>query len=114
MHGQAAEIVSTDVLIKSGADALQLCMDINHEYDDTRTILLQQHNVAADFFDLTTGLAGEVAQKLVNYDFYAAIIGDFSGMESKSLRAYMLESNRGRRLVFAPDVGSALTRLAAH
>lgn len=111
MHGTLAEIISTEVLVKNGADMLQLFMDIAHSQDDTHGLILQQRNITPDFFVLSTGVAGEVAQKLVNYDFKAAIIGDFSEVESKSLQAFMLESNKARRLVFASNVGTAITRL---
>jgi hypothetical protein len=113
LHNNIAEIISTETLVKNGADMLQLCMDIVHDYDDVRTVVLHQHNVVPTFFDLSTGVAGGIAQKLVNYDFYAGIVGDFGGMESKSLKAFMLESNKGRRLVFADSVDAAVTALSA-
>lgn len=65
------------------------------------------------FFDLSTGLMGEMAQKLVNYGHRAAILGDTAAAErdSRAFRAFVAESNRGGRLVFAPDETALAARL---
>jgi len=63
------------------------------------------------FFDLSSGLAGEIAQKLVNYGFRLAIIGDFSGYTSNSLKAFICESNKGSHLYFVADEDEALKKL---
>jgi hypothetical protein len=49
MHGSIAEIVSTDTLVKNGADMLQLCMDVHHS-QGVRAIVLQQHHISPEFF----------------------------------------------------------------
>ncbi len=57
-----------------------------------------------DFFRLSTGVAGAIIQKFVNYR--VAIVGDISRhlAESSSLRAFVYEANRGSYLWFAPTV----------
>ncbi len=67
-----------------------------------------------DFFELKTGLAGEVAQKFVNYRLHLAIVGDIASRvdESVSLRAWVTESNRGRQLWFVPTLDDLADRLA--
>ncbi|MDD4510346.1 MAG: DUF4180 domain-containing protein [Oscillospiraceae bacterium] len=65
------------------------------------------------FFDLKTGLAGETLQKIVNYHFKLAIIGDFSGYTSKALRDFIRESNRGKDIFFVGDEAEALDKLSA-
>ncbi len=54
------------------------------------------------FFDLRTKLAGEILQKLVNYNLKCAIIGDISAHLSKSnaLRDFVYESNQGAHVHF--------------
>jgi hypothetical protein len=49
------------------------------------------------FFQLATRLAGEVAQKFVNYRVRLAIIGDIGAQcaQSKALRDFVYESNPG-------------------
>ena len=53
------------------------------------------------FFQLATRLAGEVAQKFVNYRIRLAIVGDISPQcaQSKALRDFVHESNQGQAAV---------------
>ncbi|MEV7398106.1 DUF4180 domain-containing protein [Aeromicrobium sp. NPDC092404] len=66
-----------------------------------------------DFFELKTGMAGEVTQKFVNYRLRLAIVGDIESRvaESTSLRAWVTESNRGRQLWFVPTLDALAERL---
>jgi len=64
-----------------------------------------------DFFDLKTGLAGEILQKFSNYRVKLAIVGDFEEVKSKSLRDFIRESNRGRTVNFVNSVEEAVERL---
>lgn len=59
------------------------------------------------FFDLKTGIAGEILQKCSNYRKRLVILGDFSAVESTSLRQFIGESNRGGQVVFAESTDSA-------
>ena len=63
------------------------------------------------FFDLRTGLAGEILQKFSNYRMKLAIVGDFSGYASKSLRDFMVECNRGGLVFFVDSEEAALKAL---
>ncbi len=45
---------------------------------ECNNIILKKENIDECFFDLRTGFAGELLQKLVNYNCKLAIIGDFS------------------------------------
>jgi hypothetical protein len=54
---------------------------------------IHQESIHGDFFNLTTGLAGEILQKFSNYRMRLAVLGDFSDIESKSLRDFIRESN---------------------
>ncbi len=65
------------------------------------------------FFDLKTGIAGEMLQKFSNYHMRLAIIGDFSNVSSRSLRDFIRESNRGNTVRFAQSLESALSAFAA-
>ena len=58
------------------------------------------------FFDLSSGLAGEIMQKFVNYQVRLAIVGDISEQlaASSALRALVHESNRGPHIWFVPDL----------
>jgi hypothetical protein len=69
--------------------------------------------LSPDFFRLGTGVAGEIAQKFVNYRLRLAIVGDISGWteRSKALADFVRESNRGRALWFVADRSELERRL---
>jgi hypothetical protein len=55
-----------------------------------------------DFFRLSTRIAGELIQKVVQYRQRLVIVGDISRhlTESSALRAFVLEANRGKEVWF--------------
>jgi hypothetical protein len=65
------------------------------------------------FFQLRSGLAGEIMQKFVNYRMRLAVVGDISAhVESSSaLRDLVTESNRGRHIWFVRDLDELDTYL---
>ncbi|PWB95622.1 DUF4180 domain-containing protein [Methylosinus sporium] len=69
--------------------------------------------LADDFFRLETRLAGETIQKFVNYELRLAIVGDISAhvSESRSLRDFVYEANRGRALWFVDDLEALARKL---
>ncbi len=70
-------------------------------------------NFADDFFWLSSGLAGAVLQKMQQYGFRFAILGDISRFtaESPSLRDFVYESNRHGQTLFLPDRAALEARL---
>lgn len=66
------------------------------------------------FFDLSSGLAGEFTQTLVNYRLRLAIIGDIAEHvdTSTALRDFVRESNRGAHVWFVPDESALTAKLA--
>ena len=66
------------------------------------------------FFQLGTGLAGEIMQKFVNYHVRLVVVGDLSRHleRSAALRALVHESNRGRHIWFVDDLDELKARLA--
>ena len=68
-----------------------------------------------DFLRLSSGVAGEVLQKIVNYRFRVAIVGDVSepASASKALGDFIVESNRGRTVWFVADLAELEAKLAA-
>jgi hypothetical protein len=69
-----------------------------------------------EFFRLSSGLAGEITQKLVNYRFVFAVLGDISQYleASGALRDYVWESNRGSHVWFVAGRTEFEAKLAAH
>lgn len=68
--------------------------------------------ISEDFFVLSTGLAGEILQRFINYQVKIAIYGDFSIYTSKPLADFLYESNKGEDVFFVADKEEALRRLA--
>lgn len=107
----AADITSDGVIVAVEQDALTI-MEEAAVYN-TANIILHQENIAPEFFDLKSGLAGAVLQKFVNYHMRVAIVGDFTSVSSTSLRAFIVESNRGSQVFFVESVDAALQKLSA-
>ncbi len=105
-----AEIISDKIEIKNVQDALDVMADC--DYQGARNIIVHKKNLAPGFFDLSTGLAGEVFQKFSNYRVRLAIVGDFSAYKSKSLQDFMYESNIMGRIIFIRSKEEALDRLS--
>ena len=105
----AVEIVSDEVVINTEQDALDLMANIGYMYD-SRKIIIYRENLCDDFFVLSSGIAGSIMQKFSNYRVQAAIIGDFSDA-NKSLKAFIVECNRTRQVIFTADLDAALKTL---
>lgn len=105
----AIEVVSEEVLINTEQDALDLMANLGYLYD-SRKIIIYRRNLCDDFFVLNSGIAGSIMQKFSNYRVRASIIGDFSDV-SKSLKAFIVECNRTRQVIFTADLDAALKAL---
>lgn len=105
-----AVVESPEVIIRDAQDALDLMATIRYNHGCSKAVI-DKVNITEDFFRLRTGLAGEILQKFTNYHFVVAIVGDFDMYDSKSLRDFIYESNKGRQVFFMQDRQSALERL---
>ena len=106
---QIAELSSEDVLIQTAEDGAQLLADMYYQGFDL--IIMQAKQLTESFFDLKTGLAGEVLQKCSNFRIRLTIIGDFSNVVSKSLQDFIFESNKGKLVNFVGSIGEAMERV---
>ncbi len=104
-----AEVVSNEVIVGTIQDALNLMADVN--YQGVPNMIIHEKNMVPDFFDLKTGLAGEILQKFSNYSMKLAVVGNFEKYQSRNLHAFIIESNRGNRIFFVPDVQTAKKKL---
>jgi hypothetical protein len=57
-------------------------------------LVVYQKDLPDSFFDLKSGLAGDILQKVANYRRRLAIVGDFSKYESKSLRDLFMRATK--------------------
>lgn len=105
-QNRVAELISHDLRINSVQDALDLIG--NADYQGARKIILKESHLSKSFFDLKTRLAGDILQKFSTYAVSLAIIGDFTKYSSKSLRDFIRESNKNKRILFVGSVDEVL------
>jgi hypothetical protein len=109
-NSKVAIVESTDVLIGNTQDALDLMATISHYYECNKMII-GQSSITESFFDLKTGVAGEILQKFTNYHFKIAVVGDFTQYSTNSLKDFIFESNKGHQVFFVDRENEALERL---
>lgn len=103
-------IESEDLLINDAQSALDLMMTIIYEKNCSR-IILDKKAICEDFFILSSGIAGEILQKFINYRSKLAIIGDFNKYTSKPLHDFIFECNKGNEIFFVDNLNQAVERL---
>lgn len=81
---------------------------------EAKLVVIPAGRLSPDFLKLSTGLAGEVLQKFVNYGLKVAILGDIGPALAASgpLRDFVRESNRGRSVWFVADRADLEARIA--
>lgn len=109
---EVAHVVSDEVVIADLQSAVDLMMTVKYE-TGVKNIALSKDLVCGKFFILSSGLAGEILQKFVNYQFRIAIYGDYSVYTSKPLKDFIYESNNGRDVYFTDDLVQAVDKLTA-
>ncbi len=105
-----AVIQNDETVITDPQSALDVLMTAKYEAG-TKNIVIDKALIAEDFFILSSGLAGEILQKYVNYGGRIAIYGDFSRYTSKPLKDFMYESNKGHDVFFVATQEDAILRL---
>ncbi len=110
IRNQNIVIVDKGDKITNAQDILDMMASSQYQCECIGMVLYKE-SLNESFFDLKTGLAGEILQKFSNYRFKLAIIGDFSHYTSKSLRDFIYECNKGNMVYFKEDLDSALSAL---
>jgi hypothetical protein len=103
-HGNSiVEIIDSNNLIKETDDVFSFLFSNN-----CSTIILKKENIDDGFYNLSTGIAGEILQKFSNYQKRMAIMGDFENIKSKSLKDFIYESNKTGQIIFVKTLEEAL------
>ena len=110
--GRTALVRGLEAPINSGSAAVELLANIRHE-TGCSAVVLPKELLDESFFRLSSGLAGEVLQKFVNYQMRLAIVGDFSHYASEPLKDFIYESNKGTQVGFWPTEEEAEAWLGA-
>lgn len=109
--GGTIAVVSSDNQVITDVDsALDLLMSAKYEAG-TEYLVVDKKAVAEDFFVLSSGLAGEILQKYINYGGKLAIYGDYSHYTSKPLKDFILESNKGKDFFFVATKEEAVQKI---
>ena len=110
-NGIDIAVVSGDeVVIVDTQSALDLAMTVKYETGAER-IVIDKSVICGDFFILSTGMAGEILQKFMNYHVKVAVYGDYSHYTSKPLKDFIYESNHGKNFFFVSTKEEAVQRL---
>lgn len=105
-----ALVNSENTVISDAQSALDLLMSAKYDVG-TKNILISKQLITEDFFILSTGLAGEILQKFINYGGRIAIYGDYSHYTSKPLKDFIYESNKGKDVFFVSSLDEAIEKL---
>jgi hypothetical protein len=106
---QIAQLTGNEIVVRNTRDALDIMG--NCTYNGIHKIIIHEHQLVPEFFDLKTGIAGDILQKFSTYRVQLAIIGDFSKYQSKSLQDFIRESNKTGWIIFTDCFSDACNRL---
>ena len=109
-NANIAIVHSDDKIIFDTQSALDMIMTVKYETDATK-IVIDKNLICDEFFVLSTGIAGEIIQKFINYNFKVAVYGDYSQYTSKPLKDFIYESNNGNDLFFVASKEDAIQKL---
>lgn len=105
--GKITIIDDKEIVINNSTSFLELLFSTLED-----TIVLNKENFDNSFYDLKSGLAGELLQKISNYRRRLIILGDFDNIESKSLRDFIYESNKNGQIIFSSNIDDAIKLLS--
>ena len=105
-----AVVQNNKVVITDVQSALDVLMTAKYEIG-TNNIVIDKALITEDFFVLSTGLAGEILQKYINYGVRIAIYGNYSHYTSKPLHDFIYESNKGKDVFFVATENEAVNAL---
>ena len=105
-----AIIKSDEPVITDAQSALDVLMTAKYDAG-TKNIVIRKELIVEDFFILSTGLAGDILQKYINYGGRIAIYGDYSHYTSRPLHDFIYESNKGKDVFFVATEDEAIEML---
>lgn len=109
-NSEVAHIIDNNIIINDSQSAIDVMMTVKYE-TGIKNIAISKNLIIDNFFILSSGLAGEILQKFVNYQFRVAIYGDFTKYTSKPLKDFIYESNKGHDIFFVDSLETAVKYL---
>lgn len=89
MQDKIFKLNNDGAIISEEADIL----DIFGKIYQKNKLLLHSSNLSPNSFDLSTGLAGDVLQKMVNYQVSTALVVDLSKVKSQKFKEMANEAS---------------------
>jgi hypothetical protein len=80
---------------------------------DTNLVIIPDNMLSEDFFDLKTGLAGAILQKIVNYSVRAAFVIGPERKLNERFSELVKEMNKGNDIRFFENIEQAKTWLVS-
>lgn len=105
-----ANIIADEIVINDLQSAIDLMMTVKYE-TGIKNIAISKDLITDKFFVLSSGIAGEILQKFINYQFRIAIFGDYTKYTSKPLKDFIYESNNGQDVFFVDNLEDAINKL---
>lgn len=109
-NSEVAHVIDNNIIINDSQSAIDVMMTVKYEAE-TKNIAISKNLITDNFFILSSGLAGEILQKFVNYQFRVAIYGNFTKYTSKPLKDFIYESNKGHDIFFVDSLETAVKYL---
>ncbi|RZK19367.1 MAG: DUF4180 domain-containing protein [Flavobacterium sp.] len=110
VNDSIAEIIANDLVISKIEDGIDLIGNVYYQGFDK--VIIYEQNITPQFFDLSTKIAGEILQKFSNYRIRLAIVGNFEGYQSKSIKDFIFESNKLGQINFVNSKSEAINALS--
>ena len=109
---------ATRVVIASEANihirSIQDVPDVHGAVFGADGLLLTEHELSPEFFDLSTGIAGELFQKCTNYQVRVGIVLEKPDAYGEWFSELMLEHRRHNLIRFFDAVESAMAWLSSN
>ena len=102
-----AVVCSDEIVITDAQSSPDLLMTAKCDLG-TKNIVIGKKQLEEDFFILSSGIAGDILQKYINYGGRIAIYGDYSRYTSKPLHDFIYESNQGHDVFFSTTEDEAV------
>ena len=108
----AYELDPSGTVIVDGQGVVDLIGELWAEHADV--VFIPVERLDPQFFQLSTGVAGDVLQEFVTYGYQVAVVGDIEAhlTASSALRDFVRESNGSPHVWFLPNRAAFDARLA--
>ena len=110
-NSEVAHVIDNNIIINDSQSAIDVMMTVKYKAG-IKNIAISKNLITDNFFILSSGLAGEILQKFINYQFRIAIYGEYSKYTSKPLKDFIYESNSGHDIFFVESLDKAVEKLS--